>query len=197
MLGTAQIGEVPVSPERYYRPLVSESPVSFDLSVESVPYIADAVEDLRRGLMPAPHNAGLVSCVPYEHEQDVVDDQDLVVFDLVSLAMGRNTAMIMPTDRRGVAKHSGAVQVDGAVAMTRLDTGLVVITHITSKAPSAWERVKVPSIPRIHGRRRLESLGYNAIQLELLDSAPNAGLARMKRRVPVYSFSRNAPANPY
>lgn len=196
MLSTAQIGEVPVSPESYYRPLVSEPPVSFDLSVDSVPHIADAVESLRRGLMPAPHNAGLVSCVPYEQEQDVVDDPDLVAFDLVSLAMGRNTAMIMPTDRRGVAKNSGAVQVDGAVAMTRLDTGLVVITHITSRAPSAWERATVPSIPRANGRRRLQSLGYNAIQLELLDSAPNAGLAHMKRRVPVYGFSRNVRANP-
>lgn len=188
---TVRIGQVPESPEQWYRPLAATAvgDVTFDLSPDSIPHVGDAVKSLHRGVLPSPHNAGLVARVPLE-EAAPIDDTDLLVVDLLALELGRKMATVGPTDRNGVAKRSGRVGIEGAIAMTDLATNSATITHFV-RSPSAWTRRAVPYLPAQPYQRNIKSLGWDAIQLEFLDSDPGAGIATYKRRVPVFHFARN------
>ncbi len=185
MLATAEFGRVPESPSSYYRPMASEPGVVIDASVDRVPFAADIVGDIAFGVLPSPHNAGIVSHSLPDPEQDEYDFEDLSAVDLVALRLDRFGGTLLPTDRHGVSKHSGAIAIEGAVAVTNLTSGLVTITHVPIRH-GAWTVSRVPYLRSRAPRQRLRALGLDAIQLEITGTDPWQGLAEFKRRNPVY-----------
>lgn len=189
MLVTAEIGNLPPTPDRFYRPIASDPSIPLDPSVKRVPLVHEVMESMRDGVLPSPHNAGLMSAVRPEEGQEEFDLDDLMAADLSALRLGRKRALLMPTDRRGVAKGSGAVAIDGVVAITRLDTGMVTVTHITETIGGPWDTRHRPYLADRTPRRILQPLGLDAIQLEVTETHPQDGIAELRRRVPVFSFS--------
>lgn len=185
MLATAEFGRVPELPSSYYLPMASEPGVVIDPSVQQVPFVRAVVEDIAYGVLPSPHNAGIVSSVQPDPEQDVFELDDLSAIDLVALRLDRFGAKLLPTDRRGVAKGSGAIAIEGVVAVTNLSSGLVTITHVPISR-TAWTTSRVPSLPASAPRQVLRPLGLDAIQLEVTGTDPEHGIAELKRRIPVY-----------
>ena len=187
----SRIGEVPASPDDYYKPLAAvPDDVIFELTPVAVPSIDKALASLRDGRLPGHRNAGLVSLKPFDTKEDHVDDQDLVAFDLATLVLGRNRGYLMSTDRNGVEKETGRVWVPGAVVMTGLTSGLVTVTHVSVPGDAPWAKKKTPYLPARTGNT-LRSLGLDKIELEVTESMPGAGIATIKRRTPVYSFPGN------
>ena len=185
MLATAEFGQVPESTSSYYRPIASEPGVMFDPSVDVVPFVRDVVSDIAYGVLPSVHNAGLVSSALPDPEQDEYETSVLRAVDLTALQLDKKGGRLLPTDRYGVAKGSGVVAVEGVVAVTDLESGLVTITHIPVR-PSSWARSRVPSLPATAPRQRFRPLGLDAIQLEVTAAYPEDGIAEVRRRTPVY-----------